>query len=88
MEKTYLIAINKWFYFSMNYTYGFIEKVWGDTPMLAEHLRGKFEGLCRYHDSYGAMNAFYAELDWDNRVKLMNWVMENYNDEQRINFGE
>ena len=88
MDKTSLNAINKFFYFSMNYPHDFIEKVWSDDIWLAKHLRNKFEVQYIKHGSYGVVNAFYGELDWNNRIKLMNWVMNNYNDEQNVYYGE
>ena len=82
------MAINKFFYFSMNYPSNFIQKVWGEsTPYsLSAHLQEKFNDLYDKYGSYGVMNAFYGELSTNNRVKLMDWVMDNYNDEQKISF--
>ena len=34
------------------------------------------------------MTKFYAELDGNNRKLLMGWVLNNYNDEQKLNFNE
>ena len=84
MREISLIAINKFFYFSMNYPYNFIDKVWADDEWLAKHLREKFEGLHQLYGSYGVINAFYGELSTNNRIKLMEWVMNNYNDEIKI----
>jgi hypothetical protein len=83
-----LKAINKWFYFTMNYPNDFIEKVWADEPWIVGHLKGKFE---HYYESYGCngvFSQFYAALDNGNRIKLLTWVMENYDDEQKLNFKE
>lgn len=88
MNKEALTAINKWFYFSMNYSHDFIEKIWGDEPWLAKHIREKFEHLYGLYGSYGVINALYGELDTTNRVKFMNWVMSNYNNEIAINFAK
>ena len=88
MRETSLNAINKFFYFSMNFPYNFIEKVWENEPYLAKHLRGKFEGLYRLYGSYGVINAFYGELDTNNRIKLMDWVMNNYDGEIKLRFDE
>lgn len=74
-------AINKFFYFSMNYPYNFIEEVWKDEPGLASHLRAKFDDLYERKGSYGVINAFYAELDGTNRMKLMLWVLDNRKDD-------
>ena len=90
-KKTMMQGINKFFYFAMNYPYGFIKKVWSDDEPLANHLEGKFDALHRSYGPMGVMNAFYAELDGRNRVKLLNWVAENYDDEIELNiekYGE
>ena len=86
--KTAMVAINKWQYFMYNYPYNFIEKVWGERKKynLTDHLTEKFDALYERRGAYGVIPAFYAELDMNNRIKLMNWVMENYNDEQRLSF--
>ena len=79
MEK-----INKWYFFCICYPNDFIERVWDGDASLIEHFKAKFEYLYKRHGSYGVMNAFYGELSWTNRVKLMNWVIENFNDEQKV----
>lgn len=81
-----LIAINKWMYFIYNYPYDFIEKVWGERKQynFTDHLQNKFDSLYDRVGAYGVIPAFYAELDWNNRIKLMEWVMDNYKDEQKL----
>lgn len=74
-------AINKWFYFSMNYPDRFIDKCWIDNPGLAAHLTGKFKLYYDDYGPYGVINAFYAALDEGNRKKLLMWVLNNYYDE-------
>ena len=72
----------------MNYPYNFIEKVWADEKLLINHLKSKFD---HYYDTYGSravMNTFYCELDGENKQKLMSWVLDNYNDEQKLRFNE
>lgn len=83
MEKE-IIAINKWVFFCNNYPNDFIEKVWADDSSLIEHLKAKFDYLYKWHGSYGVIHAFYGELSWTHRVKLMNWVIENFNNEQKV----
>ena len=81
-----MTAINKWVFFAMNYPYDFIEKVWADEKILAQHLKGKFN---YYYETYGSravMNTFYCELDGENKQKLMAWVLDNWNDEQKLSF--
>ena len=71
------IVINRWIFFCFNYPYDFIEKCWADNPMMARHIRSKFQG---------DVNALYCELDKDNCRRLIEWVLDNYNDERRV-FG-
>lgn len=86
MKEISMVAINKWVFFCMNYPYNFIEQVWAGETLLAEHLKGKFN---HYYDTYGSravMNTFYCELDGTNKQKLLSWVLDNYNDEQKLRF--
>jgi len=64
--------------FSLNYPYDFIEKVWEDKPNLINHLKGKFD---MYYDKYGSngvMLQFWVNLDNENRLRLENWIKNNY----------
>ena len=81
-----LIAINKFMYFALNYDPYFIDKVWGERKpyTLSDHLWNKFDGYYEDCGPYGVILKFYAELDWGNRIKLLNWVMDNYKDEQKL----
>ncbi len=88
MNKQSLIAINKWNFFIYNFPSDFIERVWADDTSLVNHLKGKFLSAYERHGGYGCVPAFYAELDNSNRKKLMQWVMDNFNDEQRLYFKE
>lgn len=88
MDKTSLIAINKWMFFTFNFPNDFIEKVWADDPSLIRHLENKFRSLYEYRGSYGVIPAFYGELSANNRMKLMQWVMDNFNDEQKLHFND
>ena len=85
-----MVAINKWQYFMYNYPYNFIESVWGERKPynLTDHLSNKFDALYESKGSYGVIPAFYAELDGNNKKRLMEWVLNNYNDEQKLNFNE
>lgn len=85
--ETALRAINKWVYWCMNYTSDFIGKVWADEPWLVAHLESKFDHYWKTYGSDAVMNVFYCELDGSNKKKLMAWVMDNYNDEQKLNFN-
>lgn len=87
-KKTPLIAINKWMFFIYNYPCDFIEKVWADEGWLAKHLRGKFGAYYNRYGAYGVIPVFYSELDSTNKIKLMQWVMDNYTGEQKLRFPE
>lgn len=100
--KIAMQAINKWFYYAMNYNVVEIEveNFDGTTTMylpdcfnafpktLRAHLAGKWDFLYDKYGSRAVLMAFYAELDWNNRKHLMEWVLENYNDEQKLSFKE
>jgi len=88
MDKISLIAINKWVYFAMNYPYNFIEQVWEGNDNLIHHLRAKFLSFYELFGSRAVMNTFYCDLDGENKVKLMSWVMDNWNDEQKLNVND
>lgn len=92
-------AIQKFFYFSMNYQSRWYnwETIFGEkrTDYLPDFIMSVNWGCNRPHmigkwmsiedsDSYGRMNRFYAELDNRNRKALLEWVMANYNDEPKL----
>ena len=86
--KESMTAINKWVFFCMNYPYDFIEQVWADEKWLIDHLKGKFNAYYEDYGSRAVMNTFYCGLDGNNKQKLMSWVLNNYNDEQKLRFTE
>ena len=85
-------AVNKFFYFSMNYPviYHNWKTGWGEEregyipEFLAKVNWGCNEGyiiekwLSGESDRYGFLFEFYAKLDNVNREALVNWIMENY----------
>lgn len=93
-------AINKWVFFGWNYSCVPYEFVGADgvlrseyVPMFLkevewncnfEHMLSKWHGATRTGDADSYLVKFYAELSSDNRYRLLKWVMENYNNEQRI----
>ena len=96
-----IIGTNKFFFYAMNYPSIRIEyhSIDGTTKFdylpdffkafdfhLVEHLRGKWVNACESYGGYGAMMKFYGELDGSNRQKMLRYIMENYNDEQKIRF--
>lgn len=100
--KIAMQAINKWFYYAMNYNVVEIEveKFDGTTTMylpdcfnafpkyLRAHLVGKWDALYDKYGSRAVLMAFYAELSSNYRKDLMEWVLNNYNDEQKLKFNE
>lgn len=97
-------AINKFIYYALNYkcipyyvsgnTYyvpKFITDItWGCST---SHMVEKWVALMKQMESgdidpYGAILRFYTELDNNCRVKLVNWVLDNYKDEPRLTIDE
>lgn len=99
-----MAAINKWVYFSLNYNVvpyyyklfngeditiyvpEFIIKVKWTCPI--SHMIGKWENAARTEDAHTYLIRFYTELDFTNRILLMEWMMSNYNDEIKLTFSE
>lgn len=93
-------AINKWFYFSMNYKsdyydwttmYGEKKQDYLPTFIMEvkwacslDHIIGKWNYILYDYNGYARMNKFYGELDSTNRKLLLEWVLENYNDDPKI----
>jgi hypothetical protein len=88
MNKEFAIAMNKWVFFAMNYPYNFIEQVWEGNDNLVRHLKAKFNAIYDNYGSRAVMNSFYCELDGENKQKLLNWVADNFNDEQKLHFND
>ena len=100
--KTAMLAINKWFYYAMNYPVVEVEiadyqgtrkeylpDCFNAFPKyLRAHLAKKWDTLYGLYGSRAVLMAFYAELDWTNRKLLMEWVLNNYHDEQKMSFKE
>lgn len=100
--KTAMVAINKWFFYAMNYPVVAVEVETFDgtkkeylpdcfnafPKYLRAHLAKKWDTLYGLYGSRAVLMAFYGELDWSNRKLLMEWVLNNYNDEQKMSFSE
>ena len=100
--KTAMIAINKWIYYCLNYNVVAVEVAdyagerteylpdcFNAFPKyLRGHLAGKWNAYYEDYGSYAVMTKFYAELDGTNRQLLMEWVLNNYNNEQKLSFKE
>jgi hypothetical protein len=75
--------ISKTFRFIYNLPSNFIEEIWKDSPLLAEHLKSKFTGFCK-SEGYASANAilkFFAALDESNTEKFCSyastWIKEH-----------
>lgn len=98
--KTAMVAINKWLYHGWNYkmvehTYDngtgrtqtrtlpqfLVETKW---TCHISHMIDKWEKIAEYGTPHAYMTAFYAELDMENRRRLIEWVMSNYDREYKI----
>ena len=100
--KVAMAAINKWYYYAMNYNVAPVEiedyagkrtELLPDClnafPIhLREHLAKKWDTLYGLYGSRAVLMAFYGELDSNNKKLLMEWVLNNYNDEVKLNFNE
>lgn len=83
-----LAAINKFFFYSMNYKCDTME-INGETKSvptffnafpayLRGHLLAKFNDCYDKYGCHGVMMGFYGELDGGNRRKLLDWILDNY----------
>ena len=100
--KTAMIAINKWFFYGYNYdcvemeiaTFSGVEKMYAPSCLQAfpvgmrKHFLGKWNELYDAYGSRAVLMAFYAELSPSNRKLLIEWIMGNYNNEQKLSFNE
>jgi len=75
--------ISKTFRFIYNLPSNFIEEIWKDSPLLADHLKSKFTGFCK-SEGYASANAilkFFAALDESNAEKFCSyastWIQEH-----------
>lgn len=89
--KTALVAINKWMYFGWNYKSmchkgKFVPKFLAEVKWTCnyEHMLEKWESVTDRNVTNAYLVSFYAELDMPNRQALLEWVMNNYNDERPI----
>jgi hypothetical protein len=98
--KTAIKAINKWVFFGWNYpsvehewisVHG--EKKFEVVPKFLvevkwtcnfDHILSKWHLATRTKNSNAYLVEFYAELGTENRMLLLQWIMENYKDERKI----
>lgn len=98
--ETAIKAINKWVFFGWNYSCVSYEwkGIYGENRreyvprFLTEiswncnfdHMLSKWHIATKDQDTDAYLVRFYAELGADNRRLLLEWVMKNYDDEQKI----
>ena len=98
------VAINKFLYYSQNWDNcdleykslngeivrkcmpGFFQAL--HFPCSTEHMVSKFEHLYETYGCRAALAMFYFELNYQNRRELLEYILTNYNGEQRLQFGE
>ena len=74
--------LKKFTMFALNYHPMFCLKIWGDeSPHLANHFNDKFNDYHYRHGAYGAMVAFYNNLDGSNAKIFENYLMNEYDAE-------
>ena len=100
--KIAISAINKFFFYAMNYRVvpvevstfnGDEEKMLPDFfKAFPKHLRAHMASKWEYgYNTYGSRAALmwlYGELSSNYRKDVLVWIMDNYNDEQKFNFNE
>ena len=93
--STAITAVNKWLFHGWNYetipqrNHGklvyvprfLVEVEWNCN---FDHMLEKWNLATKAGNSDAYMASLYKELDSENRSRLIAWVMENYDDEQRI----
>lgn len=93
-------AINKWMYFGWNFSSklhkwesvnGVIKEMVLPTFLVEvkwecnlDHMVEKWSLITKHYDPNSYMARFYAELGIGNRILLLEWVMQHYNDEIKI----
>jgi hypothetical protein len=78
---THSEIISRTFRFICNLPSNFIEEVWSDSPLLADHLKTKFTGFCK-SEGYASANAilkFFASLDESNTRNFAPTLPPGYN---------
>lgn len=48
------------------------------------HMIDKWNAACQSRNTDAYLVKFYANLDGDNRKALLEWVLQNYTDEQKL----
>lgn len=92
-------AINKWLYFGWNFGLVY-HKWDGFSGIMAEtipvfirdakwtcsldHMLDKWHEAIKSGNTDAYLVKFYSMLDGENRIALMKWVLENYDDEMKL----
>lgn len=95
--KIAMMAINKWVFFSLNYSmvvhqyttsFGTEHSVIVPQFLVEakwncsfKHMLDKWNEVIRYKDSRTYLLRFYCELSTANRIALLEWVVKNYHNE-------
>lgn len=98
--KTAIKAINKWVFFGWNYScvehewtnihgenkFEVVPKFLTEIKWTCnfDHILSKWHIATRTKNSNAYLVEFYAELGINNRILLLQWVLENYKDERKI----
>lgn len=95
-----LISINKFIFYSLNYQTivfkvkddndkdenrylpDFFTAFYGES--IFNHLADKWVDSSNKTDGYGRVIRFYTELSSELRKKMLDYIINNYNDEQKI----
>ncbi len=95
-----MAAINKWVYFSLNYKVVPYTKPNDDNEVIylpefivvikwtcpISHMIGKWKSATRSNDPHTYLICFYTELDSQNQKLLLEWIINNYNDERKLDY--
>ena len=49
-----------------------------------QHMIDKWNDACRSQNTDSYLVKFYANLDNNNRIALLEWILENYTDERKL----
>lgn len=95
-----IAAINKWIFHGWNYTIvPLTYKSFGETPVSTHvpafirdvkwacnlgHIIEKWKLATESGDPDTYLVKFYKELGNENRIRLLEWIMQNYNDERKL----
>lgn len=101
IDNIALKAINKFIYYALNYEPNQSVYVLGKTYWVPKFLTDIAWGCATSHmvekwteisekqeTGYSVMLLFYVSLDNECKIKLLNWVLDNYKGESRLTTNE